>query len=250
MKSIILYAVFAVGTFSAAAGGSWVYFNSSNELSIPATEQAEIEVVETLDTDVEPAPPDSLPSVAIEGNKMSAAEIFRFGATIKSRQETLNTREQQIAKRELRLNLIQTDIASQQREMEGMIEQNRNLVDQGETLISKLAQEQQKLKSQQTEVQEKLSEITRIEGSASERESVNIKQGADWMQNLEADKASETLVEWINEGKMNAVIETLRSIESRKVAGILAEMDKEIRMEVLNSLKESDPPAPKTARKR
>lgn len=251
MKSIILYSVFAVATFSVAAGGSYVYFNSTNSLEIPANEQAEAEV-EPVKTEVEP-PAESLPTIAVETSSMSAAEIFRFGATIKARQEALTAREKAISQREMRLNLVQNDITGQQREIDGMIEQNRDLVTQTEKLLAVLAAEQQKLNTQKSEVDAKLTELSTKSGepaASPQNLAANLKVGADWVQNLKPEPAAEMLEGMINNGDMKSVVQTLRGIESRKVAGILAAMDKEIRVEVLNSLKESEPLAPKTASKR
>ncbi|MCA9063399.1 MAG: hypothetical protein KDA96_10080 [Planctomycetaceae bacterium] len=281
MKKILGMAGYAFLLFGLTAGVGYLMKTKNAETA--AEEAAEQEPV-PLDTTSSSKPSDSaaplsgrpfdqpggvdseedenLP-VAVRPEIMTVEEIVRYGMGLKERDQAISQREDALKRTESRHRLLQADIQTELKEIEGVLVQARDQRMAVENLLRQLAQNQQKLmedKDAFTQEREKfVSDMSRMKADrermieemkksstdaptisaavASEDRKANAKKLAAIAEGMDPDAAASMLTSLANDGQQDDAAEILANLDDKKCAQIIGAMkDEGLKSELVNLL--------------
>lgn len=225
MLKSFLISMFAILLFALGAVGSWFYLQM--ETKQDASEEAP-PISNLVDhTRADPVPKlgaGSLPAV-IRGPDLDAEEMFRLTTATKEKRAQLRQYEERLREHKLRIKAADADTKAAQREVEGMLGQVRNVMDGAEKLLTDVKFTMDELKKKKSELQQKTEELKKLENNVGAGAAANIKTFGEYMGSMPPEVAAAAIKEMTNDGKMDFVIQLLRTLEPRNVAKILAMLD-------------------------
>lgn len=242
MKSIIA----AVITCAILFGVS--YYASNYYANLDADDQEEVDKPEeTVEPEKSTLPPDTdeikqKPVTMQVGERpekgVSLEAVLQMSDSIKRMEEKLLLREKRVAKEEQRINMMISDLETEQDELSAFAES----VDLKVDMLNKKTQE---LRDLLTELAKREKEIEALakkggvdEDSKRKEMEDKVDQVIPWFAGLDPKQASDYLKEFANSGKMEFAAELLDRLEQRQKAKILSEMkDPVLVNQLIDSLK-------------
>lgn len=171
-----------------------------------------------------PTDPNELP-VAVRPRPMSPEEIFRYGVSLRNREDLVHQREQAIEKELARLKLIQEDIRGEQRDIDGVLEEIRAELQNSDEMLTRVQTERSKLQEAKVDAEKKLTELEKSKSVVKAHEAENVKVMSKWFEGMSPEQAAQYLRELSNGGKLETAVQLLSNFEEREASKILAAMN-------------------------
>jgi len=230
MLKMVVYLGFGAVVFAMAAAGSWYLQKSSSEKQ---TDQSMAGADEDTSTPIssseqpssqKPSEGSELP-VPVRPRAMSAEEVFRYAASIRTRTELLQKREESLEKDRVRLKLVFDDIRGEQRELEGLQAQIDAKIQAAENLLDHVIRERERSAKEREDAKQDIEDLKKAQIEYEALEIDNLKKMSRVFQNMKSEKAAEYMRELANDGKISLVVKLLANLEEREASKILEAMD-------------------------
>ena len=156
---------------------------------------------------------------------MSAEEVFRYAASIRTRTELLKKREESLEKDRVRLKLVFDDIRGEQRELEGLQAQIDAKIQAAENLLDHVIRERERSTKEREDAKQDIEDLKKAQIEYEALEIDNLKKMSRVFQNMKPEKAAEYMRELANDGKISLVVKLLANLEEREASKILEAMD-------------------------
>ncbi len=253
MIKTVLSSLFAVFLFALGAAGSWYFVEFQKKQAEEQSEEAVmIDELTTAPVSADQPAEDEataateIPPIAVHARPMSAEEVFRIGALHRQNIEAMKQKEEGLKKEELRLKLVQDDIAAHKQEVEGILKQIQSGIETGEQLLDQVAQQRQTLATEKLQRQQELDEIRKATTVPEETEEANVKDMSKLLGSMAETKAAALLKELIQKGNMKLALQLLSTMEQRDAAKVLDSFDDPVLLaDITERFKELPKPPPK-----
>jgi len=221
MARILAISAVALLSFAVAAGGSIFYQKATK----PETEPGSVPLADNGRTE---APTEQrsdegkeLP-LAVRPPATSPEEMVRFSLTMGKREEALKKREEELRQKRIRLKIVEEDIRTAQRELEGLEAQVRGKIGIAQDTLKSVIEERQSLKKQQAEAAKELTDYQNHLQAVDDNETENIKRMSTWFQAMVPEKSAEYLSQLVNDGEMDMAAQILGNLDEREASKVLA----------------------------
>ncbi|MCA9033771.1 MAG: hypothetical protein KDA91_01515 [Planctomycetaceae bacterium] len=220
-----------------------------------------------------PSTDDRLPT-AVRTEPMTVEEIVSMSLSLKKRHAALAQREEALQRTESQHQLLMADMQVEQREIETLLEQSKTQTKATEDLLQMVVATKQQTEAERARLDqdkknfelelekqkaraEKLNQELEFQRTPAEGESTDSPQDdpllqartmAPLIEGMSPEKASETLIEWTNNGGSQTVGLLLGLMDEKKASAIVQEVeDARLRQTMLESVR---PKVTRTAKKR
>jgi len=218
MKTVLLLMTSAV-LFAASTAASWYVQN--HVLNKPQPSMSESANSDGPDRFVPSQPMEEIPPTAVREDEMTVEELLRFSLSLKEREKKIIEQEDALQQRVLQQNIVLEDIRSEQQALDGMRSQLKSESKAIQDMLAQLEQVREAIILEREKTQQMYDDIESKQIEISEQFAKNDKKLSIWLQGLEPDKAADVLVEMVNDGKMDVVVQLLSHMEEREAASIL-----------------------------
>ena len=229
MKVIGMLLAAAIVFAGAMTGAWWVksqYFTSPEENLIADTPEEQ----RTRRLPI-PNPDDHLLSasnqlpVAVRPKEASIEEMLRLGMSLNEREKRIVSEEGKLNARVIQQQIAFDEITAERNEIDLMRNEVDSQLASAEQLISQLIQGRQAIIDERDAMEEKLKEMEDVQSNFNEQQQKRVKQLAQLIQSMDAEKSADIIREMSNDGKIRDAAEMLSLIEERDAAKILESID-------------------------
>jgi flagellar motility protein MotE (MotC chaperone) len=227
MKTVLMLLV-GVLLFAASAGVSWYLHRGTapHESQKPETSAPAVAAAGgPADRAAQPVSPraDDLP-VAARPREMSVEELVRYSMGLKTREESLRVREEELNRQRDRQKLALADLQAEQQGLTALLATIRTQHEAAQELWQRAAQEREQLAAerQAAEAEEQTRANSRVSIESDQRD--NVKRLSDWIQAMDPVEAADVLREFANDGNLDLGVQILSNLEERDAAEILSSL--------------------------
>ncbi|MEZ6116631.1 MAG: hypothetical protein R3C28_08665 [Pirellulaceae bacterium] len=243
MVRLVMTGILAVLLF---AGGLGISLFMNKSLLAPPEEPATVEP-EPLPLSELPARPQfevndapvELP-MAIHEEPMTPEEVVRYGAIIRSHQETIKKEEADLRREQSRAKLIYGDVEAKQKEIEGMLSKLVEAMKESERILQVMKADLETINTEKQQLETSKQQLETTVDQTQTTPAENIKQISDWFQNMDPQNAAQYVKAMCDSGKLEDVVNLMGYLEPKKAAGILAAIpDANLQSQLLTAFQET-----------
>lgn len=234
MMSLIKLVAFGAVVFGVAAGGSYFARMQQQPAHADTDEHAETSTADAA------APHGNAPGAAPLAHADHAAgveeemqvvvrprmttpeDIIRNAQVLKAREEKLVVRERAAEQEQMRLQHVQSDLQGEQIAIEALAADVKSQIESANQLLVRISNEKNLLDQEQQQKEQQLEDFKDQQTQMDAVEHQNLKQLSTWIQGMDADAASQFIVELTRNGKMDVAVQLLANFEEREASKILS----------------------------
>lgn len=227
MVKSFLVSMFAILVFTLGAAGAWFYM----QMQLEAGSDDEGVPVAVAPAEASPIPQFNdadapLPAV-VRGPQLDPDELYRIETATAAQRNKLREYEDRIREQKSRIKAADIDTKAAQREVEGAASHVNKMLHAAETTLQEVRTELENLKKEAAEIQKRKDELQKVEDEVGVDAAANIKNFAEFMQSMPAEKSAAMIQNMSDSGKMDFAVQLLRNIEGRNASKILAQIEDE-----------------------
>ncbi|MCA8995952.1 MAG: hypothetical protein KDA80_03180 [Planctomycetaceae bacterium] len=220
MKTI---AILLTATLIFAGSAGSVYYYRTNLKTEPVAAQSSAQIPVADDTRDENGP-NGLP-VSERAKPVTVEELLRLSMSLKDREARLTQKEEQLAEESIQQQVVIADIQKEHDNVGTLQSQLDATLQRAELLMEQLHQGRQAIIDERSAAESQLDELQSTQIQFDQQHQENTKKLAQWIQNMDENKAAEVLREMADEGQMETAVQILSFFEERDAARILSTLD-------------------------
>ena len=238
MMKLIKLMMFAIVVFAMSAGGSWfarsrqqaagtatdAHGGESNTAAAAGATEHGVEIPATADAPAADGAGEELP-VVVRPRMLTPEDILRNAMSLKAAEEKLTKREQEAEQENLRLELVQSDLQSEQQSIEHLATDVKEQIAAANLLLNRILDEKATWDAERQRGADEMKKFQEARTSINAAEEQNIKQLSTWIQGMDEQAAANFITELSNNGKMDVAVQLLANFEEREASKILAALN-------------------------